>query len=518
MRAARSFHSLLFGVMFQLVNIVLSFFMRTALVHTLGITAVSLNGLFTEVIAVLSIAELGVGTAIVYSLYKPLAQGDRKKLAQLMNFFKVAYIVIGIVILAVGLALLPCIHLLIEKVEIDVSYLRWVYILFLIRTVSSYFFAYKSALLGADQRAYVVSINSMLVRIVAVACNIALLYMTQNFILYLILEIFCTLGTNLVISYKANQLYPFLKDKDTLPPSERKHIITNVKHLFIGNLSGKITNSTDNILISVLVGTLQVGSFTSYTMLSGAIKRLLEQLQYATSGSVGNLMAEGDTVQCDLVLKRLTLLTFLLASVAASMLYVGSSPFVKLLFGQEYMLNNKIIFLNTYVFFFYILRNPLWQYMQVSGLFASDKYISIIGSVINLLVSFILGKMLGIIGILLGTICTLTIQMILKTRLLYKYSLQQNRAGYYGKLLLFSALCAAEMLFTSLVCAQFEFGQVYVDLLVKTMMAGVLSMLLNVGIFFRTADFRYLWHMGLTMYQKFRNGGGLHHENRHDWS
>lgn len=509
MRVKKSARSLLYGVSFQFVNILLSFVVRRALVHTLGMTAVSLNGLFNEVIAMLSLAEMGVGTAIVYNLYKPLAMQDEEKLAQLMNLFQKAYRIIAAAILFVGVCLLPFIHLLINKVEIDLGYLRLVYFLFLSQTASSYLFSYKTALFNADQKAYVVSISSLLVRVATVAVNIGLLYLTHNFIVYLLIEILCTVTTNIVISVKADKTYPFLKHKEKkLPKEEQKNVFSNVKHLFIGTLSGKITNSTDNILISILVGTLHIGAFTSYTMFSNSVKRILEQLQFATSGSVGNLMAEGDMELCDSVLKRLTFITYFLVSAAATGLFVLSTPFVKLLFGTEYVLGWGIVFFNSYTFFFYILRNPLWQFLQVSGLFAKDKYISILGSAVNLFLSFLLGKMIGISGILIGTISTIVIQAVLKVRLLYKNFFKMQSRSYYWMLLSLSLLCAVEMIITFVICKQFTIANIFFDIFVKALIAGGIPLLLNTLLLYRTEEFHYFFELLKVLLKKmyYRKG------------
>ena len=240
MRVEKSLKNFLYGSISQAISSLLSFTVRYALVHTLGIEAVSLNGLFTEVLAMLSLAEMGVGTAIVYNLYVPLRENDEKKLAELMNLFKVAYRWIALAIFTIGILLLPYVHLFVSKMEIDLGYLRLIYFLFLVQTASSYLFSYKNALLNADQRVYIISRISIVVRIAFTIISIIFLIFTKNYLLYLLLQIAMTLSTNILISVRANRQYSFLKRRDHLPAKERKQVLSNIKYLFISVPSGMI--------------------------------------------------------------------------------------------------------------------------------------------------------------------------------------------------------------------------------------------------------------------------------------
>ena len=275
MRTEKSIRNIVYGEVNVILTVLLSMVTRTALVRILGLSAVSLNGLFTEVIAVLSLAELGVGSAITYNLYKPLAGQDEQKLTQLMWFYKSAYRLIAGFILAAGLCFLPFVSCLIRNAEYDMGYLRLVYVIFLLKTVSSYFFSYKRTLLDADQKMYLISAANTLFRFITVASNLAVLMLTHNFIAYLLSDVGVTLANNVAIAHIADRQYPFLKKRDRLPTEEKKKIFANMKHIFIGTLSGKITNSTDNILISVLVGTLQVGLYSNYSLIISNVRKIL---------------------------------------------------------------------------------------------------------------------------------------------------------------------------------------------------------------------------------------------------
>lgn len=490
-RVEKSMRNLLYGIVGQGVSSLLSFAMRYALVHTLGIGAVSLDGLFTEVIAMLSLAELGVGSAIVYNLYAPLRENDEKKLAELMNLFKTAYRWIAFAMFLIGMLLLPYVHLFVSKMEIDLNYLRLIYFLFLVQTVSSYLFSYKTALLNADQRVYIISRTNMFVRITFTVLSILFLVVTRNYIVYLCLQIAMTVSINLFISVQADRRYPFLKRRERLSKSERRQVLSNIKYLFISALSGKITNSTDNILISTMVGTLRVGAYSCYTMLINAMTGLLIQLHHATTGGVGNLMAEGDYIYTEKVLRRMTFITYCPTVLAAVGIYTVSSPFIRLLYGREYLLPMPIVFICVLNFLIYIIKNPLWAMVGVSGLFAQNKNISLLGDGLNLLISIVLGKRWGIFGILLGTSCTLIVQTMLKERLLFHQYLHLEDKTYVRLVIKGISSCVLCMLASQGVCSLLPVSNLYLQIVFYGICSEGITFVVQLLIFHSAPEFKY---------------------------
>lgn len=479
-RTACSLKNLVYGGITQAVSSLLSFVSRFALIHIMGLEAVSLNGLFTEVIAMLSLAELGVSTAITYHLYKPLREHDEEKLAQLMNFFKTAYRLIALTIFIIGLLLLPYIHLLVTRMEVELWYLRLIYFLFLVQTALSYLFSYKGSLISADQKSYVVSQCTLAVRVLSTTLSIVFLVLTKNYIIYLLFQISAVLGSNIAVSIRVNRRYPLLKRKDRLPAEERRQAFTDIRYLFIGVLSGKITNSTDNILISTLVGTLYVGAYGGYTAIINAMKSLLMQIHLATSGSMGDLVAEGNLEKMDHVLRRLTFITFCPTVFAAVAIYTISTPFIRLVYGEMYLMPMEVVFLCVLNFFIYLIKNPLWSLMAVSGLFAENKNISLAGDGLNLLVSILLGRKLGIVGILLGTSCTLLLQCILKTRLLFRKFLNLSGGPYILLVIKEAVVCVVCILTAQALCIRLPISNLYLQILGY----GICSTAITAAVFF----------------------------------
>ena len=505
MRVERSIKNFIYGGIAQVASSCLSFLTRMVLIRTLGAEAVSLNGLFTEVIAMLSLAEMGVGTAITYNLYKPLRDHNEKKLAELINLFKNAYRAISALIFTVGLCILPYVHLFVSRIRIDLGYLRLVYFFFLVQTASSYLFSYKASLLYADQKMYIVSKYTMIIKMLMAGFSILILILTRKYLIYLFCQIITTLAVNILISRKADCLYPFLKRSDRLSVEERKSVFSNIRHLFIANLSGKITNSTDNILISMLVGTLHIAAYGSYSMLTNSFSAVMTQLNSATSGSVGNLMAEGDKRHMDEVLRRLTFVTYCPAILCANGVCCASTAFVSILFGKEYILPQPVVAVLSFNFFISLIKNPLWQMMQVSGLFARDKNISIAGSTINLILSVVLGSRYGIIGILLGTTSTYLVQIILKIKLLYRDFFFLSGGKYSFLIARLSLAYLSSAVLSHFLGRWFTVTlNIYQEFLIRGVISVVVAGSLTVLLFGHSEEMKYAVQLWKNIRKKFK--------------
>lgn len=492
-RLKKSKRNLYYGIIYQISYVVLNFITRLVMIYSIGMTSVSLNGLFSEVLSVLSLAELGIGSAITYSLYIPLALNDTKKVTQIMNLFKTSYRIIAGVIASIGLLMIPFIPYLITNTVINERYLISVYLLFLIQTAASYLFSYKAALLNADQKSYVISKRTMFVRFVFFILNIGCLFLFRNFMLYLFLDIMQTFAINIFISKKVDQIYPYVKEKDRLTKDEQKAIFSNVKHLFIGNLSGKITNSSDNILISLLVGTNCIGPYSQYSMIINGIMRLFTQASNSITGSVGNLLATEKSIKCQQIFENITFVFFLAGSICACCFYVMITPFLSVFIRNEYVLSDFIVCILSINMFVSILKMPLWTFVSASGLFKLDKYISIIGSSLNLFVSIILGLEYGIAGIFLGTFISLFIQSILKLCLFYKSFLKNSPKKFFIRWGLYITLCIAEFMISRFLANRISFSYIIPDFIIKASLSTAIPIIINIAIFNQTREYSY-WH------------------------
>ncbi|MCD8390841.1 MAG: oligosaccharide flippase family protein [Firmicutes bacterium] len=491
-RTQATMKNLIWSLLYQLIYCILNFALRSIMLRTVGIECIGLNGLFANVLNILSMAELGVGSAVIYYLYKPLANDDKDEICRLMNFYKTAYRYIALVIAVIGAALVFFMPQIVKDVELDMSYVRLIYILYLIQTVASYFFAYKRSLLIADQRNFVAVRVDIVCKVLSIFGGMAVLLLTKSFVLYVLLVIAFVIINNAWVAFKVDKTYPYLKKNLTLGKEKKKNIFDNIKNIFIGQLSGKITTSTDSVLISVLVNTVKVGIYANYTMVINALTMVVEQISNAISGSVGNLVATAEKKHIDEVLSRMTFIMFAIGAFLAVPLYCLINDFIMIWLGDaDLMLGESVVAVCSFNFFMMSMRVPLWRVLNVSGLFAKDKYISIAGSVTNLIVSIILGKMTGILGILIGTTCTLVIQYILKVILFYKEYLSLSCGKFLLKSALYTAAVIGEAALGRFICGAVSISNPILSFVVLGAALCAVSAAVTSAVFCMTPEFKY---------------------------
>ena len=243
------------------LNTVLGFVCRMVFVQCLSADYLGVNGLFTNILSMLSLAELGIGSAVVYALYKPLAENDEEKIASLVKLYGTAYRIIGLAVAVVGLALMPFLNVIIQDQPALRESIYLLYIINLFNTASTYFFSYRSSLIIAAQQNYIVSAVSYAVSIVQSALQIAALLLTRNYLAYLLIQSVGVFVNNVVVSHIAVKKFPYIRNKDIkpVPRAERKQIFANVRDLTFYKISGLLVNSTDNILITFFDGLTVTG-------------------------------------------------------------------------------------------------------------------------------------------------------------------------------------------------------------------------------------------------------------------
>ena len=429
-RTEKSIRNFIFAIASQAITVVLSFITRTCLIYCLGIEAVSINGLFTEVITALSLAELGVGSAIVYNLYKPLSEGDHQKVSQLMNLFRKAYRIIALATLVIGVSLTPWLHLFIRDLSYDMSYIRLIYLMFVFQSVVSYLFSYKIALLEADQNAYIFTKISTVFRIVGTVLVLIILLVTRKYIFFLGANILLVILTNAYASHVVDQKYPYIDKKEKLPKEERSQIFGNIRNIFVKQFAGRVVDSTDNLLISSLVSTLLVGYYSNYLVVIGVFKQLTDRMMNAAMASMGNLFVTERTENKIETLNRLTFIFYVFASIAAVGTFACVQPFITLWLGDEYLLNYSVVAILCLLLVTEITYKPLSSAMHLSGFFEIGRNISFVSAIVNLAVSIVLGMRIGMIGIFIGTMCTYTIEIITKIHYLFKLYFKESSLRY----------------------------------------------------------------------------------------
>lgn len=438
-RLQNSIFNFISGIGYRILTLVTAFVVRTVFIRCLNAEYLGINGLYSNILSMLSLAELGFGTAMVYSMYQPLAEKNDKKLQQLMKLYQKVYTIIGTVILFLGLGLIPYLDVLIKD-QPNVKGLTFYYILFLLNSVVSYwFFAYRNALLQADQKSYIVTNYNSIFNLIKSILQILLLLIFHSFTLYLITQIICTIGQNIAVAIKVDSVYPFMKEKqeEKLPKEETKKIFKDVKALMILKIAHVALNSSDNIIISAFVGLKWVGLLSNFVLISDAITSILCQTTNSITASLGNFFAKETKKEGYKLFCRVDFLNFWLYGFSAIALVTLLNPFITIWIGENYTLNQSAVVWLSINFFVAGFMNTITTFRSTLGLFTQGQYRPLIVTAINIGLSIGLSYRWGITGVLAATfISRLCVNLWYDPWLIHKKGFYTSVKPYFKKNLL----------------------------------------------------------------------------------
>lgn len=499
-RVENSKKNMLFSLMSTIFTMILTFVNRTIFIHTLGLNYLGLNGLFTNVLSFLSIAELGIGTAISYSLYKPLAIKNDIKIASYLNLFRISYKIIGVVITIIGLCLIPFLNIFVNlDSSVSINYTT-IYLLFLANTVLPYFFfGYKSSLLYADQKAYIVSKVDLVCNTVMIIIQFLVLLIFKNYYIYLIIGILTVTIKNYILSYKVNNLYPVVKNSKLikLTKEEKRNLGKNVFSLSLTKISGVIYGSTDNIIISTFINTITVGLYSNYTMIINMIKSLISSVFNALTASVGNLNAEDNKEYLYVVFNRLNFINFWLYGFLFICINNLINVFIIVWVGETAVFSPRVVLLISLMFLIPGLNNVINIYKDACGLYWQTKYRALATAVVNLVVSLVLVQYIGIEGVFIGTIIAyLTTIYVKDPFVVYKECFKRSIGSYYRQLigriiflLVLNWICGTIVKLLS---------RYLVGIFLFLVAGVILTIIINIifiMIYYKTSEFKYFFEL-----------------------
>lgn len=393
----------------QILTVVLTFVSRTVFIHTLGADYLGLNGLFSNILSILALSELGIGSAISFYLYKPVADKDTHRIRVLMNFYKICYRIVGSLILGIGMCLVPFLPKLVNfKQQIPVN-LYLVYVLYLLNTASSYlFFAYKQAIVTANQEQYKIEKINIIFTFVNCSADIIILILFRNYSVYLVVKFLLVLIKNLLIAIVIDREYPFIKEKgtDRLAQSEIYVFLKDIWSVSLFRIGSTLFNSTDNIIISMLLGTVVVGYYSNYYMIISQITVAIGIVTKSFVAGIGNVIAKDTKEKQYSIFKQLDFAVFFVTVFCTVCLFQLLNPFVKLWIGgvdSAYLLSQTVVLLLCLSFYLDSTTQILNSFREGSGNFKTGRTLQIIGGAVNIIFSIVLGKIYGLEGIFAAT-------------------------------------------------------------------------------------------------------------------
>lgn len=484
--------NIVYALLSQIIAQLANFVVRTVFIKELDAVYLGVNGLFSNILTYLSLAELGVGSALIYSMYAPLAKGDTDKVSAYMNTYQKCYLVIGAFVLAIGCSLTPFLDFFING-ESNIPNLRLIYVLYVLNTASSYFFAYKGSIFRADQKQYIVTNNNTLFVIMHSVFRILILRVFHSFILYLIITIVCNLLENIVIALKANRAYPYLKQNKNskLEKNESIALLKNVSAMFLHKVSDVVLGSTDNIIMSKFIGLLTVGLYSNYQMIINVVKTVFNLVAGGIVPSVGNLCASESKEKQYEVFKSILLLNIWVVAFCCICLLNLLTPFVELWIGENYVIHDRLIMWIVMSLYIQLSMRAIEMFRTATGMFWNDRYFAILQCAINIVVSIVLVKVVGCEGIFIGTAVAVLATKFWKTSsLIYRNAFNKNPAKYFLTYSIYTTVGIIAAVITRYICSFATDG--INGFVFRTVVCLVIPNICYLIVFFKTREFRYL--------------------------
>lgn len=493
MRTNNSIKNSIAAFVSNAVSIIVGFVFQAIFVNILGTEYLGLNGLFSNIISMLAIAELGIGSAIIYNLYKPIAENDIENINSLMRFYKNCYHTIALIVFIIGICLTPFLSSIIGELSIEIN-IYIVYFLFLIESVCSYLLSYRRSLLYADQKNSVISIIHIIYLIVLNSVEIIGLLIYKSYYLYLIIKIIMRVLENVLITIICKKNYPFLDVKNAYKLSKtiKNDIIKKTKGLLFHKLGTFLVLGSDNIIISKYLGIVFVGLYSNYQLIITAVTNFLSQIFIATTSSVGNLLVFNNSKKSYLVFQKIRFLNFWLSTFAAISLLIIIDPFIVCWLGSEYLLSKLVLIVLVINFYFKSNRSCINCFKEAAGIFHEDRFVPLLEAFVNIISSIVFLNYFGLAGVFMGTVLSnLVLYLYSYPKYVYKKLFNRSYIDYIketlGYILLFIFIAAITYGLSLLVKVDNNLLQV----IVNTILCLIVPNMLMIIIFRKTDNYHY---------------------------
>ncbi len=492
-RTQKSFFNIVSSITYQFLNLFLVFLSRTLFINILGKSYLGINSLFSDILVILSLAELGINSAMIFSMYKPLSEKNYIHLSALMNYYKKIYNIIACVVLCLGLLLLPFLSFLV-KTDNPIENLHLYYLITLFTSVSSYLFVYRTSIVHADQKAYIIKLYNSLFSIFRFLVQILFLYLFKNYVIYLFVNLFLSIFNNVYLSQKSKKIYTnIFNTNNKLSKKEKNYIWNNVKDMFLYKLGGVILNNTDYVMISSLLSTDLLGVYSNYYMLIKSVSGVISLFFTSIQSSIGNLSVEQNTEKQLFIFKILNLFSFWVYGFCTICFSMLTQDFIYLWLGDEFLLSSSVVIVISVTFYLTGVLYPIWCYRESTGLFKHTKFIMIYASIINIVLSILGAKFFGLEGILGATILArLLTNVWYEPWKLFKILFQKSPSKYFIEQIINFIFLSLLVIILKIFFYFVNFENLYVNFGFKVLFTTVFTNLIFLVLLCRKDEFKFL--------------------------
>lgn len=435
MKTRNAMLNVIFNAVVQIINIFLMLALRRIFSSVLGDDILGVNSIYSSITSFLALSELGIGVTITACLYKPLAEGNSEKIAGYMNFLRKIYTWIGIFILVAGTGLIPFLHLVIKE-DFDQLFLAISFELYVFSTAITYFISYKKVMLGADQKSYMLSVSQMIYKIVLGMGQLVVLTITRNYFYYLFVAIICNFSENLIISKICNKLYPYINKKvQPISISEKQEVGNKVVGMLCYKIANYMIQGTDNVIISMFLGTAMVAYYNNYLLVVNMLYAVFACISVSSQAGLGNIVYS-NRKRLEFAFSKLLLIQQYATSFSAAAFFVLSTFFVKSIFTTSKIFDIGIVGLMVAIYYIRGYSEAI-ESIRASVAEYSDKYVNILIAFLNVFLSIIFIKQLGVGSVLLGTLaCYILKEFVIVPCLVFRKLLKGGIRKYFVKTLI----------------------------------------------------------------------------------
>lgn len=487
-----------FGWIGNIATLLLGALLRQIFIERLGDTLLGVNDYYTNILTVLSLAELGIGTAFNYSLYGPVARNDREKIKSYMQLYKKAYRTIACVIAVIGLILAPFLKYLIK----DPGSNSWkdltiYYFIFLFNTVSTYFVAYKYSLVNAQQKNYIQTNIITITKAVTVALQIAGLLIIPDFYVYLLTMAVVELLQKIFVSFYLNRMYPYLMEKKVkkLAKGEVEDIVRQTKALVLHRVGDMARLQTDSMIIGAFIDVRTVGLVGTYNYVISSVSNFVNIIFNSVISSFGNLIATENREKQYLMFRIYRFFACWVYGFSAVGFYLLLTPLITLWVGEERILTDIVIGCIMIDYYFKGERIVLSNYKTAAGVFEQDKYLALFQGVLNLIISIVLVNKMGLTGVYIGTIISGLFANIIRPFVIYKVCFDKSPAAYFLDSFKYIGVNIAALFLLLFIRKAMMPGE---SIILFLAMFIIITFIFN-GLFFlifgRCEEFKYVWNL-----------------------
>lgn len=480
------------AILCQIITIILGFACRKVLIDSMGLAYVGVNTLFTSIISLLSFVELGIGNAIVYSLYKPLADNDINKISSLVAYYKRIYIAIGLSVLTIGTMAIPFLPYLVhveDGIREDVTLM---YLLSLLATGCTYFYAAPKTLLIADQKQYIEKLIYQFSHIVQVVIQIIVLFVLKDYYAFLIIQVICALFNNILSHIYVHKKYPYITQLSSqISSDDKQSLFKDVRAMFLYKVGSSFLNYASNIFISYFCGLIILGKISNYMLILGVLSGLITQITSSFSASIGNKTASESKDACRETFSKALFLSVWAAGLSWTGFILFSDSVVTLLFGVDSQIEFAVLYWCATLYWVQDVHSISTSYRYALGVFREGRYAPLFASCINIVFSFVGYYFLGVKGLYIAPI----ISRILTLGIVDSYLISGSRNGvlwYFLEMTKYFLILSGILIVSKYLLSHidiYDWGR----LILYTILYIVVFNFIWIMIYYRTDNFKYIY-------------------------